>query len=690
MDTLGSDYPALYRDAKNTVIPIRSGLVVGRGEHADYTLNSVNCSRRQFRIQHQGNSCSVEPLSQNVPTLHNGQPLQGLTPLVHGDRIEVETYRFVFLEHTMEAGLNTMDPSNAPTLQDAPKALGGEVRLGPLTVVGRGPKSGLLLPHPAISRSHAEIKERGDGYVLRDLGSQNGSYVNGTRLRGQHTLVVGDRIDIGPYTLSFTGHSLIESSRTGQLRVVGRNLTRRVNGAGGERTILDNVSVVLEPGELTCLIGPSGSGKTTLMNALCARNPANDGDVRLNGVSLYAHFEVLKQGIALVPQHELLHENLTVFQAVEATARLRLPPDTERAEIHKLVEEALAQVELAPQAQTRVARLSGGQRKRASLANEIVCKPEVLFLDEVTSGLDESTDREIMKLFRELARSGTTVVCVTHTLANVNEFCHKLVVMAEGGALAFVGSPQETVDYFGVTRLADVYGALAEREAGQWADAFATSKTFAARIAPHLDAIALGDSAPQAEQGLSALQRMAASWHQLLILSGRYGRVTLADTRTQLIALAQAAVIAVIIGSVFHPDNLEGLLPREQAQSKSTMLFLLGICAVWFGCNNAAKEIVKERPLYRRERDVNLSVWAYLASKLGVLWFLGALQVLVLATIVAASGELPTALGPTISQLLVAMCTGTGLGLLISSSCSSEDQAAAVVPMAVLPQILLA
>jgi ABC transport system ATP-binding/permease protein len=162
----------------------------------------------------------------------------------------------------------------------------------------------------------------------------------------------------------------------------------------------------VEPREFVCILGASGSGKSTLMHALSACAPADSGQVFLNNVSLYANFQALKQGIAFVPQQYVLHESLTLREALSFTAQLRLPPDTSATGIAAAVNRALERVDLGTRAQTAIGHLSGGQQKRASLANEIVSQPNLLFLDEVTSGLDEGTDWEMMKLFRRMADTG--------------------------------------------------------------------------------------------------------------------------------------------------------------------------------------------------------------------------------------------------------------------------------------------
>lgn len=695
-------YPAIVRiDTREHLgLDASRPIVVGRGRGADHFLDSASCSRRQFQVSHDGVDWCVEPLSGHVPTLHNGVALARSARLVHGDRIDVESFRFAFLEKPLDAAMSTLlTPSGSAAARPA-ETPRGEIPIARSAVLGRGLGSDILLDHPMVSRRHAVVLRRTGGAVLRDLGSANGTFLNGEAVRGERDLEPGDRLDVGPFAFDFTGHGLRTAERPGSLRIAAVELMRHVPAGRGqdEQVILDGVSLVIEPGEFACLIGPSGSGKTTLLNALCGRAVPDGGQVLFHGVDLHGNFDVFKRGIALVPQQEILHSALTVRQAVEAAARLRLPPDTDATEIVALVDGALERVELLPQAGTAIGKLSGGQKKRACLATEIVCRPDVLFLDEVTSGLDDATDHEMMRLFARLAEGGTTVVCVTHSLAHVEECCDRVVVMASGGGLAFAGAPGEALAHFGVERLADVYGVLVTRPTREWADAFRQGPLFARRIAPYVRTAEARQRPTRNTDGRSARGvRLAA--HHGRILTGRYARVMWSDGKALGLAVLQAILIGALMAAIFEPvphaSSTESEAARPgagaaSANAQSSLMFLLGVCALWFGCTNGSKEIVKERDLLRRERDVGLSMAGYLGSKLGILLPLAGVQVGLLALSVELLGTLTAPLGATCAVLALAASVGTGLGLLLSSACATEDQAATAVPLVLLPQILLA
>src|SRR6185437_2070481 len=288
------------------------------------------------------------------------------------------------------------------------------------------------------------------------LDSLNGTFLNGERV-SRVAIGQGDRIDIGPFSLTYENLALVRRSRENNVTVVARNLVKSVGAGARRQNILNDVSVVIEPGEFVCILGPTGSGKSTLLNALSAQTPADQGGVWINGDHLYDRFELLKQDIAYVPQDNLLREELSLRRALTFTGELRLPPEMSSSQISAEIARVLRDVELERHVDSRLATFSGGQKKRASLANEILCGPSLIFLDEVTSGLDEKTDFEMMKLCRKLAEQRKTVVCVTHSLANVTTFATKVLILQFGGWLAFYGPPQEALEFFGVARLGDIY-----------------------------------------------------------------------------------------------------------------------------------------------------------------------------------------------------------------------------------------
>lgn len=669
---------------------------VGRGREAHLRLEDETCSRLHFKLVPVEAGWELHNLSQHNLTQVNGQPALEPRRLACGDRILAGRTELEFVDLDREAvAPPAPEPLGGPTLpaqqmiraDPALQDVQGELQVRARTRIGRDEGLDLRLPHPHVSRLHAELVVDRHGVNLFDRGSANGTWLNGARLSRPALLQPGDQLGIGPYRLLFDGRALRYQSAEGNLTLVAERLSRRVrDDAGRELTILDDVSLVIRPRELVALLGPSGSGKSTLMGALSGRVQASQGQVRVNGEDLYRQFEALKRDLALVPQRDVVHAGLTVRAALRFTARLRLPSDTSPAELERVVDQTLADLKLTERADTRIGALSGGQIKRVSLANELIARPSLLFLDEVTSGLDEQTDREMMRCFREVADSGKTVVCITHSLTNVDRTCDLVVFMARGGKLAFFGRPAEALDYFGVERLGDVYDALETRPAAEWQRRFRESPLYRTHVLDRLAAqprpSPQGTVLPRRPLGLRA--REAA--RQLGILSARYTRLLLADRGALAFAAGQAALVALTLWVFFGDLGRRTIVQR--ALESANLLFLLGTSSIWMGCNNAAKEIVKERDIFARERDANLEPLSYYLSKCLVLGALGLFQALVLLGVARGpcglEGDLP------LQFLLLNLSLGSGmiLGLLISAASRTTDMAVTIVPMVLIPQVI--
>lgn len=550
-------------------------------------------------------------------------------------------------------------------------------------IVGRSAGSGkVVIDHPAISQRHAMYRVEDGSLVVRDLGSATGTFVNGVRVTGPTKVGAEDRVDIGPFRFNFDGEVVEAEDQTAGASLMLRDVTREVVIANRKEPlrILDRVSLDIAPGEFVCIIGPSGSGKSTLMNAMSARVRPTSGNVYFGGLDLHRHFDLLKQSIAMVPQHNLLHETLTLRRALGYTAKLRLPSDMSSAERARAIESAVTEVGLEQRIDTRIGLLSGGQKKRCSLANEILSRPGLLFLDEVTSGLDESTDLEIMTLLRSMADQGMTIVCVTHTLANVEAHCDRLVVMNVGGVLAYAGPPSGALGFFGVPRLGEIFNRLPDRPAADWHAAYQQN-------APALGVV--DDGRDQASSGKSRRGGgigLFRTLRQTGIVAHRNVALLLGDIRIWLMALLQSALIGALVGYAFTdlgPDS-------AQTQSKISLLLLLGLSGLWIGCNSASKDVVGERLIFERENDVNLSATAFVTSKFLVTGVFTVVQmsiVFLLTWLIAQ--DLPGDPALQFGFSALAGIAGCCLGLFISSISTTTEQATTIVPLVLVPQLIL-
>jgi ABC transport system ATP-binding/permease protein len=676
---------------------------LGRGQDCDVAVDGVafpKVSNIHARIDPSPDGFSLIHLSRSNGTLLNGAPVDGSAPIKAGDTVKLGFTGPAILVVAIEP---SQDGSQAEgrfgaTLQADVRHLAllrgtaatERFELGKGGIIGREQSVvQFQLDHPHVSRIHASLTVDGDRVVLADLGSSNGTFVNGVRLTRPSVLSVGDSIDIGPFSLGFDGSSLVSRSRSNNVELTARGLKRivRDRATGQPLVLLDHISLVIRPKEFVCLLGPSGSGKSTLLAILSGRNPPDVGIVTLNGQDLYAHFAALKEDVAVVPQKDVLHDSLPLGAALRYTAELRLPRDTSRDELGTSVSDILAVVGLTTRRDTLIRHLSGGQVKRASLANELVARPSLLFLDEVTSGLDEQTDRDVMELFRQVAEGGKTVVCITHNLANVEATCHLVAILTEGGRLAFIGTPEEAKAYFRIPRLGEVYKTLTQAKPEEWHDRFRSSPLFQRYVVDRMPAGASSD--PEGRVVAPPTARRAGSVvRQASVLTRRYLSIWKGERLALLALLAQSLLVAVLLALVFG-DLAQISQPFERARRTQSLLFLLAVSCFWFGCNTAAKELVKERVIFLRERDFNLRVGSYLMSKFLVLVLIALAQTCLLYGIVwfwCGRAGMPVVQGATLGSLAVA---GTSVGLLISALARSEEVATALVPIVVIPQIIL-
>jgi ABC-type multidrug transport system ATPase subunit len=671
------------------------------------------------------------------------------------------------------------------------------------------------LPHPTVSRYHAALERVGDRLRLGDLNSVNGVFVAGQRISEPVAVQENERIGIGPFLFSLAGGIIYSLDSSQRIRLEARHLEKVVRLSKGERRkLLDDINLVVEPGEFISLLGPSGSGKSTLMDCLNGRRPATGGCVLANGEDFYRHFKSFCQSLGYVPQRDIVHTQLTVYRALYFTARLRLPDDTSSAELEARVEEVLRAMELAPHRHTLIANLSGGQIKRVSLGAELIARPCMLYIDEATSGLDAGTEARMMRLFRQLADEGKSVICITHNVDNVDR-CN-LVLILSRGKLVFLGPPGEAVVYFRVSRISEIYDRLIEKEPQGWEKEFAATSLYQEFVARRAaagsgsdaleraiesdrkeshrkpagipDSRVAQNSAPDTPAAISTDRPYRPPvWHQFRVLTARYAELILGERRNLRLLLLQAPIVAVVIllgflnkpydaampvarelddsertalevaGTLLQGERLDrelteseraaleqvrfsvkdrdtpvnarellqGLRKFEQTRVLQKLLetkgpvlpgramvnprytymllFIMAVTILWFGCNNAAKEIVKEEAIYGRERAVNLGILPYLGSKFLVLSILSAAQTLSLMVMVYGvmylfhwlrRSPMPYAdyrldYLPQYGVLVLLSMTGVALGLFLSACVSTPDRANTLLPYVLIPQIIL-
>ncbi len=571
--------------------------------------------------------------------------------------------------------------------------------------LGRSPhphnRSALQLDAPTVSRLHATINPDGQGrHILHDR-STNGTFVNNIRLEKRHLLNRGDTIQIGPYLVLYTGDALELTNATNQIRLDAHKLVRKVTDKKGkEKVILNDVSLVLEPGQLVALVGGSGAGKSTLMKSLLGISPTSSGDVYLNGDNLRKNWAVYRSQVGYVPQDDIIHQELTVAEVLEYACKLRLPPDTN---INEVITNTLEQIKLSHVRNTLVAKLSGGQRKRVSIGVELLADPKLFFLDEPTSGLDPGLDKEMMELLREQADQGRTIALVTHATGNI-EVCDRIAFMGLGGSLCYYGPPKEALKFFEMPPddfkyFADIYielnkgkteAAILER-VHKWSNKYAYSPQYKAYIQ---NTLSPGQEDRQAAD--SSVKTGISPLAQLSLLSQRYWKLVNRDRNSLILTLLSGPITIALTGLPLRNEQPLSVVDNPgltQASLALRLLFIFSCIAIWMGLSNSIREIVKESAIYFRERLLNLGLLPYFSSKLLIRGALAIAQTILITLVVmlvfkAPDSELiPWPIGFAVTTFLTLLAS-TALSLMLSALVKTENEGNGILPLVMIPQII--
>lgn len=585
-------------------------------------------------------------------------------------------------------------PRTVPSAVTAPPAprvrqRGAGRSLGTELVLGRAPGCDIVLDDLRVGLRHAVfVSLPGVCQVVRDLHSAAGTFVNGRRLApgGRRQVVEGDRIGIGATTFRVLGGDL-EAESAGDARLVAHRLTVLV----GDEPILRDVSFEAPARSLVAVVGPSGSGKSTLLKALTGYRHADRGEVRYAERNLYDHYGELRSRVGLVPQDDILHPELSVRRALGYAAELRFPAEVTRAERAQRIGEVLRELHLDVHQDKRIRDLSGGQRKRVSVALELLTKPSLMLLDEPTSGLDPGMDRDVMKLLRALADDDRTVIVVTHSVAEL-DLADRVLVMAPDGSVAYFGPPEDALAFFERASWADVFADFEEDRDGEWGVRWRGS-----RLAQRY--VAAGLRTPRVVKRHGAAPPPGQPWlTQFSTLVRRYLAVIAADPGF----IALLVILPVVLGAstlIVKPGSAltslgydpSGYLIPNLVASTVLMVVAVGIC--FTGAANAVRELVKERVIYERERAVGLSRTAYLWSKVVVLGGITAIQALAMTVLSFSVRTLPARGlllgGHVVAELAIPFMllgvTSMLVGLVISAAVTTSEK---TMPMLVMFAVL--
>lgn len=692
----------LETDLGSTVMSPSRDYHVGRDPESDVVIDDIRVSWHHAILHPEAGHWTIEDEGSTNGTYTGGRRIR-VTDVGAGSEIRFgnpsDGPRAVLLgrEPPAPAAAPSLSSSSSSSAADRPSAVSMPAATGtfrqPTTVrplpaktvrIGRDAGNDLVIDDLVVSRHHAELRALADGsYEIVDLGSHNGTFLNGQPVtRGP--VGPGDIVGIGHSAFCLVGDALQEFVDTGEVSLDVQDLEVTVGRAGkGGKTLLDRISFPVGEKCLLGVVGPSGAGKSTLLNALTGQRPADSGTVLYDGRDLYRDFAELRQRIGLVPQDDILHAQLTVRKALGYAAELRFPQDTAKAERQARVAEVIRELGLEERADQPIHSLSGGQRKRVSVALELLTKPSLLFLDEPTSGLDPGMDRSVMHMLRGLADDGRTVIVVTHSVLSL-EVCDRLLVLAPGGRIAYYGPPEDALAFFGFEEWPEAFEAFENDRDRDWAATYADSPFHRQYI---VNSSAQPQLPPAAPGALVAPPPKTRNWGaQLRTLVRRYASALSAD-RTFLI---------IMIALPFVMGAMARALAGSRLTQETAMNALLILCVggVLTGAANAVRELVKERVIYQRERAVGLSRSAYLMSKIVVLGTITVLQAVVLTLVGlvgvdlnAPGGEgvfLPPLVEITLAVALLSF-TAMMLGLLVSALVRKEE---VTMPLLVLLAIV--
>jgi len=462
----------------------------------------------------------------------------------------------------------------------------------------------------------------------------------------------------------------------GGVRVDAVDVSRRIGG----REILHKLSLSVEAGELVAIAGGSGAGKTTLLEILAGLQLPSEGELRHDGVARRSRVSP-GSAIGYVPQDDIIHLEMPLRRTLRYAALLRLPAGTTASEAERIVDETLRDLDLADRADVPVRALSGGQRKRASIAVELLTRPRLFFLDEPTSGLDPSTAADVMRLLRRLSQRGITIVLTTHEPAGIDQ-CDRVVFLARDGHLAFTGSPTAARRYFGVDSLSEVYERLAGEHTPQvWAERFADSRV---RSKTRLGLTQRAVPAARSDVRRTGMVR------QWWLLTRRNIDVLGRNRLTLAILLGSPVLVTAMMATLFKRGAFD---PGSAADvGPAQIVFWIAFDGFFFGLTYGLLQIVGEMAVFRRERLAGLSVGAYVASKVTALLPVLAGVSAVLLVVLRALGRLPAVgwdvYASLFATIVIEATSALALGLFASAAVSNAAQAALALPMLCFPQVL--
>ncbi|RLP09474.1 ATP-binding cassette domain-containing protein [Propionibacterium australiense] len=553
------------------------------------------------------------------------------------------------------------------------------VARGETITIGRAPSNTIVLDDPLVSRHHARLTgSPQEGYRVEDRSSLNGVQINGRPAPSGSIFRAGDLLGVGRTTLLISDGRIV-TPEPAQTALIADELGFDIKSHGERKVLLDKVSFQVQVGALVAVIGPSGAGKSTLLRAITGSQPATSGSVIYRGADLYENFANLRQRIGVVPQDDVVHRRLTVRKALRYAAQLRLPADYDAQAREHEVDRVIGDLGLTEHADTLISRISGGQRKRVSVALELLTQPELLLLDEPTSGLDPGMDKSVMELLRAQADGGRAVLVVTHSTDNL-ALCDQVLILAPGGGVAYFGPPSEVLGYFGAARYAEVFQSLSDdpaRHIGRYRQLHPSTPAPAPTSTPEMT------SPPRLRRG--------RQWRTLI---SRQLAVIVSD-RSYAVSTLLLPIIVGLMALAIPGEGGFGRPGPDNPGEPNQLLVIITVGAGFMGMAATIRELIGERAIFLRERAVGLSPVIYTGAKIFVLFMLTLIQSTLLVSVVrlgkSGPGDGIWADG-TIELAIAAFGTAFAsgmIGLLLSAVVTSSEQTMPALVIAVMAQLVL-
>ena len=664
----------IYLKHKNqrVVLAEKRKLTIGRKGHgADIEIEDTSASRKHGEIYKNGEKVFIKDTNSVNGIFVNDRRIKVNQPFEVSceDQIKIVSE---YLRLTTNGEINTNEQTDDLSRSNGREATSdfknGIIEKKVLNI-GRSSKSDLIIDDPTVSRKHARISFENNDFWIEDLQSKNKTYLNGKEIRNKTQLKETDVVTISFYSISLPEGLKDLKKQKKAISAVSIKKTYP-NGKVGLQTL----SIDIESSSFIALMGPSGCGKSTLLKCLNGENPATQGNVFIHGLSIVEHFNLIKKKIGYVPQDDIIHKELSVYKTLYYAAKLRLPDDTTDEEINRRIDKVIGNLNLDQDKNKDIRNipvgdLSGGQRKRISIAVELLTEPTILFLDEPTSPLDPETIENFLKSLQDLAKGGTTIIMVTHKPEDLN-YVDQVVFLGVQGHLTFKGSSGLLIPHFKVNNIVEVYSKMSNPS--EVAHYYQKPDFF---------------PKPNADEAAVKRDKPDSFIMQLYWLTARYFKIKLNDRQNLALLLAQPLIIAGLVCLVFN-------------QLRIGVLFLMTISAIWFGVSNAAKEIVGELNVYQRERMFNLKINTYILSKCLVLSGIALLQTLVFVAIIYFNFKINTvpefdtiylkSFWSSVAFMFYISFSATLMGLLLSAYFTSTEKVMTVVPITLMPQILLA